>query len=131
MAKLKLANTVRVLLFTILYVTSAVKSEGSQQLNNAYPQPWELSSSGSSSSSHSKAGHGISSSLSTSTYYHSTVDLGEPVLCLLRGISIEQTRNQSRNFYECPGRWPVDFVECCSDNKCCAPNYVRQYLQEK
>lgn len=130
MAKSKSANMMRVLLLTCLYAISNVKSEGSQPLNNAYPQPWELSSSGS-SSSHSKASHAISSSISTSTYYHSTVDLGEPVLCLLRGISIEQTRNQSRNFYECPGRWPAEFIECCDDNKCCAPNYVRQYLQEK
>ena len=152
MAKSKTLNTVNtVLLLTILCTLTTIKCQSSQHhqhikqssLDNApYPQPWEqLEDSGSSSSSYSSSPSSSSlhssakQAISSSTYYHTSGAVGpppaEPVLCLLRGISIEQTRNQSRNFYECPGRWPAEFIECCEDNQCCAPNYVRQYLQEK
>lgn len=155
MAKSKIPNTVRALLLTVLCTASTIKCDGFQhyqhkqstsQEDAPYPQPWEqppISESSSSSSSSSSLHSSLPNhAISLSTYYHTSSSsssssrageeaLTEPVLCLLRGISIEQTRNQSRNFYECPGRWPAEFVECCDGNQCCAPNYVRQYLQEK
>src|SRR5690625_4345822 len=55
----------------------------------------------------------------------------EPKLCLIRGTTLEQTRNLSRNYYECPGKYPLEYTDCCEKNSCCMPSYVRQLLNEK